>query len=82
MRIPPAERRTRVLSAIDDKHGTGRAILDCLALRMLPVLEHAHRAQVFARRNEAQRERLTHHRPGIRIERVHVLHVLVAQPLL
>ena len=72
----------RVLAAVDHEHGAGRALLDRLALGMLAVLEHAHRAQVLARRDEAQRERLPHHRSGARIEGIHVLHVLVAQPLL
>ena len=46
------------------------------------VLEYAQRVQVLARRDVAQREGLAHHRAAGRVQRVHVLDELVAQPAL
>ena len=72
----------RVLAAVDDEHGAGRAVLDGLALRMRAILEHADGVEILARRDVAQREGLADHRLGVRIERMHVLDELIAQAAL
>src|ERR1700741_2351974 len=53
-RMAPAE-AARVLAAVDDHDGAGRAFLDRLALRMGAVLEYRDRVEVLARRDSAQR---------------------------
>ncbi len=72
----------RVLLAVDDEDGARRAFLDGLALRMGAVTEHLYGIQVLAGRHVAQRERLADHGAGLRVERMHVLDELPAQPAL
>src|SRR5947208_6977063 len=74
--------RARVLSAIDDQHRTGWTLFHGLSLRVLSIAEHADRVEILARRDIPQRERLAHHRSGLRVERMHILDVLIAQAAL
>jgi hypothetical protein len=69
----------RVPAAVHDQHRAGRALLDRLALRMLPVAEHGERVEILARRDVAQREGLADHGFGPGPERMDVLDELVAQ---
>ena len=78
----PGGGRARVLPAIDNQHRTRWTLLHRPALRVPAISEHADRIQVLARRDIPQRVRFADHRRGLRIQRMHVLNVLVAQPAL
>ena len=49
-------RGSRVASAVDHQHVSGRRDLDRLALGMLRIGEHGDGVEIFARRDVAQRE--------------------------
>src|SRR3954463_6137807 len=73
-------RRARVPAAVHDEYGTGRALFDGNALRVITVAEHRDWVPVLSSGHVAQRECFADHGfSNVRVDSMHVLDKLVAQ---